>query len=173
MITLAKRERYLVIGVACFLGIILLFELLISPFFENRAKMQRGVERNEAYLREVMDLSAEYEAKKRVSQDMAQALNRRKKGFSLYTYLDQAAKKTGINKHVKSMLPSTKSEGLFKESTVDMDLEAVTGAQLKVFLYEIESPEDLISIKRMNVKQNGKQDGYLDVSFLALTLEKT
>jgi general secretion pathway protein M len=173
MITLAKRERYLVIGAACFLGLILLHELLISRFFENRADMQRGVKAKEAYLREVMELSAEYEAKKRVSQDMAQALNRRPREFSLFTYLDDAAKKTGIKKHVQSMLPSTKSEGQFKESTVDMDLEAVTGTQLMEYLYEIESPEDLISIKRMTVKQNGKQDGYLDVSFLALTLEKT
>jgi general secretion pathway protein M len=172
MIRLAKRERHFVIGVACFVGVIVLYELLISPFFENRAKMQRGVEKNEAYLRQVMELTAEYEAKKRVSQDMAQALDRRRRGFSLYTYLDQAAKKTGIDKHRTSMLPSTKGEGLFKESTVDMDLEAVTGAQLMEYLYEIESPEDLISIKRMTVKQNGKQDGYLDVSFLALTLEK-
>ena len=173
MIKLAKRERYLVIGAACFLSVIVVFELLISPFFENRANMQRGVEAKEALLREVMDLSAEYESKKRVSQDMAQALDRRKSGFSLFNYLDQAAKKTGIDKHVKSMLPSSKGEGLFKESTVDMDLEAVTGTQLMEYLYEIESPEDLISIKRMTVKQNGKQDGYLDVSFLALTLEKT
>ena len=173
MITLAKRERNFVIGAACFLGVIVLYELPISHFFENRADMQRGVEAKKALLRKVMDRSAEYEAKKRVSQDMAQALNRRRRGFSLYTYLDQAAKKTGIDKHVTSMLPSTKGEGLFKESTVDMDLEAVTGAQLMEYLYEIESPEDLISNKRMTVKQNGKKDGYLDVSFLALTLEKT
>jgi type II secretory pathway component PulM len=172
MIRLAKRERYFVIGVACFVGVIVLHELLLSPFFENRTKMQRGVEANKAYLREVMGLAAEYEAKKRVSQDMAQALTRRTRGFSLYDYLDQAAKNTGIKKHVQSMLPSAKGEGQFKESTVDMDLEAVTGAQLMEFLYEIESPEDLISIKRMTVKQNGKQDGVLDVSFLALTLEK-
>ena len=173
MITLAKRERYFVMGAACFLGVILLFELFVSPFFENRAKMQRGVEENKALLREVMDRSAEYEAKKRVSQDMAQALNKRRREFSLFNYLDQAAKKTGIDKHVKSMLPSSKGEGLFKESTVDMDLEAVTGTQLMEYLYEIESPEELISIKRMTVKQNGKQDGVLDVSFLALTLEET
>ena len=131
MITLAKRERYIVIGAACFIGVFLLFELLISPFFENRARMQSGVKAKEVGLRETIELSAEYEAYKGDSQDIEQALARRKRGFALISFLDGAADEAGIKKHVKSMDPSTsKGTGLFKESTVEMKLEAVTLDQL-------------------------------------------
>ncbi len=174
MITLAKRERYFVIGAACCIGIFLLFKLLISPFFDNRARMQSGVKAKEVELREMIELSAEYEAYKGDSQGIEQSLARRRSGFSLFAFLDEAANKADVKKYIKSMDPSTsKSTGPFKESMVEMKLEAVTLNQLVEYLYRIESSEDLIGIKRISIKQNGKQDGYLDVVLQALTFEKT
>lgn len=174
MITLAKRERYFVIGAACFIGVFLVFKLLIFPFFDNRARMQSGVKEKEKGLRVIMGLSAEYEAYKRASQDITRSLAGRKRGVSLFAFLDKAANDAGVKKHIKSMDPSSsKGTGPFRESMVELKLEAVTLAQLKNYLYRIETSDDLISIKRISIKQNGKQDGYLDVNLQALTFEKT
>jgi hypothetical protein len=41
------------------------------------------------------------------------------------------------------------------------------------YLYRIESPEDLVSVPTINIKQNKKEPGYHDVTLKALTFEET
>ena len=172
MIALAKREKYFVGIAACSILIFLLFQFFISPFFENRKRMQRGVKAKEVGLKEILILSAEYEAYKRDSRGIQQLLARRKKGFTLFAFLEKAAGEAGVKENIEYMKPSaSKGTGAYKESMVEMKLEAVTLNQLTGYLYRIESPEDLISIKRISIKQNRKEAGYLDAVLQALTFQ--
>ena len=172
MITLAKRERYFVGMAACAILVFLLFQFLISPFFEKRARMQRGIRAREVGLRKIISLSTEYEGYTRESQEVQQLLARRKKGFTLFAFLERAAGEAGVKENIEYMKPSTsKDAGPFKESMVEMKLEAVTLNQLTEYLYRIESPKDLISIKRISIKQNRKEAGYLDAVLQALTFQ--
>ena len=54
---------------------------------------------------------------------------------------------------------------------VEMKLVAITLKQLTQYLHRIESPEDLRSIKRISIKQNKKEAGYLDAVLQALTFQ--
>jgi len=169
---LARREKYFAATAACSIVIFLLFQFLIFPFFEKRERLQRGVKAKEEGLKEIIRLSAKYTAYKRDSQGIQQLLAKRKKGFTLFAFLERAAGEARVKENIEYMKPSTsKGTGPFKESMVEMKLEAVTLNQLTGYLYRIESPEDLISIKRISIKQNRKEAGYLDAVLQALTFQ--
>ncbi len=171
MFTLAKREKNFVIGAACVMGVFFLFQLLIFPFFEKKDRMQKGIKAREVELEEVIRLSGEYEAYKGDSQGIEQVLGRRKRGFTLRTFLQEKANEAGVIIGRINEFPS-KDTGQFIESTMEVRLEAVTLNQLKEYLYRIESPEDLVSVPTISIKQNKKEPGYHDVTLRALTFEE-
>ena len=172
MFTLAKREKNFVIGAACFIGVFFLFQAIILPFFDKKDRMEKGIKTRAIELEEVIRLSGEYEAYKGDSQGIEQVLGRRKRGFTLRTFLQQKANEAGVIIGSINERPS-KETGQFIESTMEVRLEAVTLKQLKEYLYRIESPEDLVSVPTISIKQNKKEPGYHDVTLRALTFEET
>ena len=70
------------------------------------------------------------------------------------------------------MKPSdSQGTGPYKESMVEMKLEGITLNQLVGYLYRIESPENIISIKRISITENKKESGYLDTILQVLTFQ--
>jgi general secretion pathway protein M len=134
--------------------------------------MARGLKAKEKGLAEIARLSAEYQTYQTASRGIRDALSKRKGGFTLFSFLDDAAGKAQVKPYIKYMKPSTSvSTGPFKESMVEMKLEALTLQQLIGYLYLIESPRDLVSIKRLSVKENKKEAGYLDAVIQVLTFQ--
>ena len=169
---LARREKYLVSAGVGFVLIFLLFQFLIFPFFESRRRMGSGLKAKERGLDEIMKLRAEYQTYQNSSQGIQQVLGKRRRGFTLFAYLEEAAGKAEVKTNIKYMKPSTSSgTGPYKESTVEMKLEAVTLEQLAGFLYRIESPDNLVNIKRISINENTKEKGYLDAVMQVLTFQ--
>ena len=70
------------------------------------------------------------------------------------------------------MKPSNpQGTGPYKESMIEMKLEGITLNQLVGYLYRIESPENIIGIKRISIKENKKESGYLDAILQVLTFQ--
>jgi general secretion pathway protein M len=172
MMKLAKREKYLVTLAVCAIVVFLLFQFLIFPFFEEKKRIRRGIRTKEAGLKEITRLAAEYRVYKKGFQGIDQILAKRKKGFTLFSFLEKAAGETELKEHIKYMKPSTSpSMGPYKESMVEMKLDGITLNQLVGYLYLIESPVNLINIKRISIKENRKETGYLDVILQVLTFQ--
>jgi len=169
---LARRERYLVSLAACCIAIFLVFQFLVFPFFENRRRIQRGLKAKEKGLEEIMKLKADYQAYQKGSQNIQQALAKRKEGFTLFSFLEKAAGEAEVKARIKYMKPSVSSgTGPYKESMVEMKLEVITLPQLVGYLYRIESPDDLVSIKRISISENKKEQGYLDAILQVITFQ--
>ena len=169
---LARRERYLVSLAACCIAIFLVFQFLVFPFFENRRRIQRGLKAKEKGLEEIMKLKADYQAYQKGSQNIQQALAKRKEGFTLFSFLEKAAGDAEVKARIKYMKPSVSSgTGPYKESMVEMKLEVITLPQLVGYLYRIESPDDLVSIKRISISENKKEQGYLDAILQVITFQ--
>ena len=173
LMKLAKREKYFIAIAGSALAIFFFFQLLVFPFFDKRERLRRGVEAKEEGLREMLRMRVEYEALKQDSQGIDRYLARRKRGFTLFSFLETAAGAAEIKEHIKYMKPSTsKSTGPYKESIVEMKLETVTMKQLVRYLERIESPQNVVNTKRISIKGNKKEAGYLDVVLQVLTLSK-
>lgn len=170
---LAKREKYTVAVAACLIGGFFLFQSLIAPFFDKRAWLQRGIQVKEEEQAEILKLSAEYKNLQKGSQNMERLLTRRDKAFTLFTFLEKAAGDCGIKERINYMKPSSsKGTGSYKEAMVEMKLEGITLNQLTDYLYRVESPENIVSIRRISVKESAKQSGYLEAVLQAVTYEQ-
>lgn len=172
MMRLARREKYFVMLAGCVLLLLAVFHFLIFPFFKEKERLSKGVKSKEVALEEMVRKSAEYKALKRNDQVLKDALAKRNKGVTLFSFLESEADKADVKGHIKYMKPSvSQGTGPYKESTVEMKLEQITLKQLVGYLYRIESPKDIISIKRISIKENKKESGYLDAVLQVLTLE--
>ncbi|HUU39448.1 MAG TPA: hypothetical protein VMW42_00760 [Desulfatiglandales bacterium] len=172
MMTLAKREKYLVSAAVIFIGTFLLIQFIILPFFESRRRLLRGIDSKEEGLKEIARLSSEYRKYQKDSRGIQQMLDSRKEGFTLFSFLDTTAGDAGVKPYIKYMKPSTSTgSGMYKESLVEMKLEAITLEQLTGYLYRIESPDDIVSIKRISITENKKKYEYLDAVLQVLTFQ--
>jgi len=169
-VKLARREKHFIIFGALVLSFFLVLQALIIPFLEERKRIRRGIEVKEKGLEEILRLSNEYRSHKRNNRNMERFLARRAKNFTLFSYLERAAGETDVKRHIKYMRPSTSNiAGPYRESVVEMKLEGVTLAKLVEYLYRIENPDDVVSVKRISIRENKKDSGYLDVVMQVLT----
>lgn len=166
----ARREKYFISAAAVFIGIFCLLQFLIFPFFEARRRVQRGVSAKEDGLKQIIRLSSEYNRYRRSSRGIQQVIDKRRKGFTLFSFLENKAGDAGIKTYIKYMKPSTSTgTGPYKESLVEMKVEEITLHQLINFLYRIESPNNVVSIKRISIKENKKKSGCLDAILQIVT----
>ena len=170
---LAKRERLFVSLAVCAVALFILLEFVILPFFKERSRMKRGIITKQVELRDVQQGNAKVKALISNSQGLEQSLMKREQGFALFSYLEKAAGTAKVKENIKSMKPSTsKGQGDYKESTVEVRIEAVTLQQLVDYLYRIESPDKVVYIKRMSIQENKKGKGYIDAILQVLTFVK-
>ncbi len=167
---LAKREKYLIGLAVCVIVFAVLIQLVIMPFVDGRQRMQNSVAAQERNLQEIVRLSQEYKALEQDSETLTQRLASRPGNFTLFSFLEKAAGKAGVKNNIKYMKPSASTgKGPFKESLVEMKLEKITLKQMVDYLKLIESPDDIVSVKRISVQTNKKETQYLDAILQVLT----
>ncbi|MBN1625101.1 MAG: hypothetical protein JW944_01140, partial [Deltaproteobacteria bacterium] len=94
-IKLAKREkRIIIIAAYVILTFILIF--LVVSFFNKRDLLKKDIIKKEEEFHQITSLIAELRDYEKRSKDMGDAIARRGKGFTLASYLDNAAKATGV-----------------------------------------------------------------------------
>jgi general secretion pathway protein M len=168
---LGKRENLFVsLGVGL-VAVFLLFQFIILPFFDKREAMKRGIEAKRSGLKEIRILKAQYESYTRGAEGIQRHLGRREKGFTLFSFLEQAAGRATVKDHIKYMKPSdSQGSDRLKESMVEMKLDRINLRQLVDYLYLIESPEQVVSIKRLSITDSKGAAGYLDAVMQVLTI---
>ena len=167
---LAKREKYLIGLAVCVIVFAVLIQLVLMPFVDGRQRMQNSVAAQERNLQEIVRLSQEYKALEQDSETLIQRLASRPGNFTLFSFLEKAAGKAGVKNNIKYMKPSASTgKGPFKESLVEMKLERITLKQMVDYLKLIESPDDIVSVKRISVQTNKKETQYLDAILQVLT----
>ena len=167
---LAKREKYLIGLAVCVIVFAVLIQLVLMPFVDGRQRMQNSVAAQERNLQEIVRLSQEYKALEQDSETLTQRLTSRPGNFTLFSFLEKAAGKAGVKNNIKYMKPSASTgKGPFKEALVEMKLERITLKQMVDYLKLIESPDDIVSVKRISVQTNKKETQYLDAILQVLT----
>lgn len=168
---LAKREKFLLGITVAAAGAFFIMQFLVFPFLEERERMVKGVEAKKRGLEEIVKLSAVYRAHKRDSSGAEGIVARRKKDFTLFSFLEKMAGKANVKDYITYMKPSVShGSGPYRESMIEMQLERISLKQLVGYLYRIESPENLVSVKRLSVKENKRNPGYLDAILQVFTL---
>jgi general secretion pathway protein M len=167
---LAKREKYFIALAVVVIVAAFIIQFAIMPFVEKREQFKNNVNVKQNNLQQMVVLRQEYQALQQDSDTLAQRLQSRPKNFTLFSFLEKAAGDSGVKDNIKSMKPSASTgKGPFKESLVEMKLERITLGQMVGYLKLIESPENLVSVKRISIQSNKKETQFLDVVLQVLT----
>ncbi len=170
---LTKRERYYVYGGLALVTLFLVFQLIVSPLLGGKDRIKRSIQAKEKALKEIVLLSSEYKALKQDSTNISELLTLRPKDFTLFSFLEKQAGQSGVKPNIKYMKPSTSSDkGPYMESSVEMKLDNITLRQLVEYLHLIESPDNVVMVKRISVKQGKGSPEYLTVLLQLVTFQE-
>ena len=171
-IQLNKREKLAVWAAGIAIGLLIMGKLVVFPYLDAREKWARQVEVKKVTLLEMQALKAEYKNFKQLSDHSRVRLEKRGKGFTLYSFINDVSNKAKIKDNITYMKPSTiehKGSAL-KVDVVEMKFSGVTLKQLADYLHMVEKSGNQVFIKRAAISKSTKKKGYLDVTLLVETV---
>ncbi len=161
--TLQARERRIVAVAAALLVVLLVLQVLIFPVVDKRSQLRRQITTKTLNLHDMQALKIEYETLTRSVRDTANDLQRRSKGFTLFSYLDALAGRSGIKQNIVYMKPSTTQlkNSPYALSIVEVKIQSLTMGQLIDFLHGIENGKDRAWIRRMSIAKDDSNTGLI------------
>jgi len=159
-----RREKVgLALAVAALLAVALL-ELVLTPALEHARRLDRMLVSRQQALAEIHQLKAAYEDLQARAARQQALMARRRKGFSLFSYLDRTAGQTNVKESIAYMKPSSDpvKDTPYRVSRVEMKLQDVILAQLVQYLVRVETAPEAITLKRLSITQTGSEEKRLD-----------
>ena len=173
-LNLKPREKLAVTIAGIVLLVFLVFQLVIFPTLDRRERLEAKIKSNTLALQEIRELKASYEALTRKSRDMDNRLKRRPKDFTLFSFIDKLAGKTGIKNNIEYMKPSTANlkNSSYTLSLVEMKISALTMEQLTFFLNGVEDDASMVWIKRISIQKGEKNAGLINATLQVETIQQ-
>jgi general secretion pathway protein M len=170
---LNKREKYIVYGAVGLIVILIIMQLIVTPFFERKERMKRNLQAKITMLGEMRQWQSEYQALKKNTQISESRFARRQKGFTLFSFLDNLAGTAGIKDRISYMKPSktAQKDSNYKISRVEMKLDAITLNQLITYMHGIETSENMVDIKKLSITKRDKKQDFITVVMQVETVE--
>jgi general secretion pathway protein M len=166
-----SQKRTVTAGLV-FAGAVLLAQLIVVPYFEARQKVRSAIVASEKALHELTALGAEYGVMRQRSEEIRRASERRPPGFTLFSYLEKQAGDSAVKTNIRSLTPLMLAPtGAYEETAVEMKLDKLTMKQLTDFLYRVESPEEMIRVKRISVVKMKESPEYLSALIQVFTYQ--
>lgn len=167
---LEQREKVIILIGCLFLLCFFILQFVIGPYLAASKKLDSSIVQRKADLVELQLLQQEYRGLKEEEGGIKEQLTERPANFSLFSFLDKQASASGVKEYIGYMKPSTsEGDGELLESLVEMKLQKITLEKLVAFLKLIESPENVVSIKRISIQESGKDEGFLEVILQIVT----
>ncbi len=165
-----KDRRALGVGVSLLI-LFILVQFILFPLLDKRKRLERGIAAKEKGLVEMQEMQIRFHAFSTQTNTLEQRLSRRAAEFSLFSFLEKKAALAKVKETIAYMKPSDATgEGVLQQNMVEMKLKAINLKQLVSFLELVESPDNLVELKRISIQENKKQEGTLDVIMQVISL---
>ena len=170
---LNKREKIAVsIGFTSLL-LFVVFQFIVFPLTDKRAKLVKGLAAREKEVVEMRMMQGRFRELSKQSGSLTTLLAQRDAGFSLFSFLEKNAADNQVKEHIAYMKPSESPKNeLFKQSLVEMKLQAISLKQLVAFLEKTESSENLVGIDKITIQENSKETATLDVTLQMVSFDQ-
>lgn len=172
-IKLNKRERIVIAAAAAAIAVFLVVQFLIFPLLDKNARLSRTIATRQQELQQIQLLQAQYHQTAQKAEQAQRYLKTRKKGFTLFSFLETLAGQTGVKSQIAYMRPTTttQKDSPYRRSMVEMKLQDITMSQLLSFLHGIETSRDMIAIKRLSISKGEQNADLINTVFQVETLE--
>jgi general secretion pathway protein M len=164
---LDTRQRYLVVACAVVVLLALTLNFAVFPLWDATTKTKKSVAANSKKLAEMAAIDAEFAVQDAKIFLIKNAIATRRTDFTLFSCLEKKAFSANVKGAIKQMnsMQGARSAS-FEETLIDMKLEKITIRQLEDFLYQVESPADLIKIKRITINKMKESPDYISAQLL-------
>ena len=172
-IKLNRREK-ISVGAAGVVVVIFLFcQFLVFPLLDKNDQLTRMIATRQQQLGQIKQLQATYHETSAQSEQIQQYLKNRRRGFTLFSFLETLAGQTGVKSNIAYMKPTTttQKESDYRISMVEMKLQEITMSQLLAYLHAIETSRDMIVIKRLSITKSEQKKNFINSIFQVQTLE--
>ena len=170
---LNRREQIAVVTVGGVILFYLFIHFAISPVIGKKNRMKRNLGIKKTILAEMEIFKSEYDAIKKQKDTKAVYLAGRKRGFTLFSFLDRLAGEAGIKGNISYMKPSTSNQpnSRHKKSVVEMKLQGITMKQLTTYLHGVETSGNVVVVKRLSISVKGSKDRSVSAVMQVETIE--
>jgi len=170
---LNKHQKYAVYAASGLIALFILIQFIISPIIKKKERVTRTLQAKTKTLEEMHILQSEYDIIREKAVTYKKRFEARNKDFTLFSFLDRLADKSGIKNHITYMKPSTSARGKsgYKVSKVEMKLQSITLKQLTSYLHGVETSKNIVSIKRISIVKTGIKEGFVNVVLQIETVE--
>lgn len=173
-INLNKREKLAVIAAASAILIFVLLQFLVFPLLEKNDRLSSKLISRQRELEQIRLLQAEYRQTAQKAEQAQRFIQRRRRGFTLFSFLETLAGKTHVKNNIAYMRPSSTAgkDSPYRLSMVEMKLADITTSQLMAYLHGIETSNNMIFVKRLSISKAERKPDLITTVFQVETLEK-
>ncbi len=168
---MTARERRVLVWGAGLVGLFLVVQGVVGPFFQARAALQRSLLQKNAEVVQVVELAERYRNLQRAARGVDEKIAGRSTNFSLFAFVEQRAEQAGAKRQLVAIKPSTTSaESGRRENGVEAKLQQIGLEPLVRFLLLVESDQEAVAIRRIVIQESGGS-GLLDANLQVVTFE--
>ncbi|MFH2092697.1 MAG: hypothetical protein ABIJ31_10070 [Pseudomonadota bacterium] len=172
MVELSGRDKNMLMAGAVFLVVFCVVQFIYFPAVDKQKSLKRTLMAQDAAIDQMRKLQKTFQD---ISIEMDQqkiGLGKRQKNFTLFSFLDLQAEKSGVKKNVAYMKPSTQDieKNDYTISKVKVKLENVYLRGMMDFLSRIEASPDGVIVTSLSLSKTGKEGDKLDAVLDTQTL---
>ncbi len=162
MISFTEREKKLLAGMGAFIGVLLIYFLIISPIVDFKTSLKNEYESNTERLNTLDRLYGQY---LQLKSEKEKYQNLLKSNIGISSLIENLAKETNIldNKAYTRDNPSN-IQGKFKKVSTEVKFEGVNISSLMKFIYRLENSNKVVKISYMRVRLALKGKDVYDVT---------
>jgi len=108
---LNTREKQAVMLAAGFIALFIVLQFLVFPLLDKKKRLKRRLRAEKNVLVDMQLLKAEFDAIDKNTKNLQSRIAVKKTGFTLFSFLDENAGKTGLKDRIAYMKPSSSPPG--------------------------------------------------------------
>jgi hypothetical protein len=164
MKTLNQRERYVLVGGAVMLGLLLIMFGVVFPYGAATNRLDKSISSRQLQLQEVLQLQVDYRVLKKKSGRLQRDLSQREDTPPL-TFLEETASRIGGRENLVLMRPlPAVMQGQLRIETTEFKLERLGLEQALQILQEVEQARPPMRVDRLHLKQRFDNTAQLDMN---------
>ncbi|MCG8632609.1 MAG: type II secretion system protein M [Desulfobacterales bacterium] len=169
---LSYREKMTVAGGGVLVLLFILVQFIYLPAWDRRADLEQALAAEKNALNRLRVLREEYRSLAPDHSGARDMILNRGKGFTLFSFLDRKAAKSGVKGNIDYMKPHTREQdnSPFTLSIVKLKLKQIVLRDFTRFIREVESPGSGIWIASLSMNKSGKEKNLLEATIEAHTL---
>lgn len=171
-IQLNKREQYGVGAAGIVIVIFLILNIMVFPLVDKKERLTRSLSAQKSALEEMTKLRQQYKAITQNTRLTKSRIGKRERNFTLFSFLDTLAGRSGIKTNIVYMKPSTSTpkNSPYRMSLVELKLQSITLEQLVSYLHGVESSGKMLTVKRISISKSDKTKELINSILLVETV---